>query len=87
MQISKNELRCFCRLEPLLAVYGIRDGKLYVHVKIYKARRIFGEILVTEGKVSLRCRDCLRWHTVRLVNPNTAVLEEDTEKITLPVEA
>jgi len=71
----------------LLAVYGIEDGKLFVHVKIYKARRIFGEILVTEGKVKLRCRDCLRWHTVRLQTPNTAVLEEDTGPVVLPIEA
>jgi len=86
-QVSKNELRCFCRQTPLLAVYGIEDGKLFVHVKIYKARRIFGEILVTEGKVKLRCRDCLRWHTVRLQTPNTAVLEEDTGPVVLPIEA
>ena len=42
-EVSK-ELRCFCARKPLLATYGIdTDGKLYIHVKIWKAQRIFGE--------------------------------------------
>lgn len=75
---QKNELRCFCSRLPLLATYGIGDdGRLYVHVRVYKQRRIYGEVLVTEGIVKLRCRECLRWHTVVIHQPNKAVLEED----------
>ena len=84
---TKNELRCFCSRETLLAVYGVKDSKLYVHIKIYKQRRIYGEALITEGKVKLHCRECLRWHTVTLRPPGHAVLEEDTDPPTLPMEA
>lgn len=78
-QRSKHDLRCFCRTEPLLAVYGIDEhSQLYVHVKIYKQSRIFGEVIVTGGVVRLRCRECLRWHKVRIIQPGSAVLEEDT---------
>lgn len=77
---TKNELRCFCSRAPLLATYGVDEkGKLYIHVRIFKQRRIYGEVIVQEGKVSLHCRECLRWHTVKIVQPNTAVLVEDTD--------
>lgn len=77
---TKNELRCFCSRAPLLATYGVDEsGLLYVHVRIFKQRRIYGEVIVREGKVSLHCRECLRWHTVKIIQPNTAVLEEDTD--------
>jgi hypothetical protein len=84
---TKNELRCFCSRAPLLAVYGLKDGKLYIHIKIYKQRRIYGEVLVVEGKVKLHCRECLRWHTVTLRDPGTVGLEEDSVPPTLPEEA
>ena len=62
---THNELRCFCSRKPLLATYGIdAQGSLYVHVKIYKQSRIFGEIIVTDGTVKVLCRECLRWHRV-----------------------
>lgn len=85
---TKHELRCFCSRGPLLAVYGLdQRGKIYVHVKIYKQNRIYGEILVIEGVVRLHCRECLRWHTVRLVTPTRAELVEDSEPPRLPHEA
>lgn len=77
---SKHELRCFCRTEPLLAVYGVNEqGLLYIHIKVYKQQRIFGEIIATGGVVQLRCRECLRWHKVRILQPGRAVLEEETD--------
>lgn len=77
---TKNELRCFCSRQPLLATYGVdQNMQLYIHVRIYKQRRIYGEVIVREGKVSLHCRECLRWHTVKIVQPNTAMLVEDTD--------
>lgn len=84
---TKNELRCFCSRAPLLAVYGIKDGELYIHVKIYKQRRIYGEVLITSGKVKLHCRECLRWHTVTMRGRDAVVLEEDSVPPTLPQEA
>lgn len=74
---TSNELRCFCSRSPLLATFGLdTQGKLYVHVKIYKQRRVYGEVLVTEGRVQLHCRECLRWHTV-ILRGNMAALREE----------
>lgn len=85
---TKNELRCFCSRGPLLAIYGIgTDGLLYVHVKIFKQRRVFGEVLVTEGRVRLHCRECLRWHTVVIHSTNEAALREDKSPPSLAIEA
>jgi len=85
---TKNELRCFCSRLPLLATYGLGDdGKLFVHVRIYKQRRIYGEIFVTEGTVKLHCRECLRWHTVVIRQPGKVVLEEDKISPLVPIEA
>lgn len=54
-----------CSRQPLLATFGIDDrGRIYLHVKVYKSRRIFGEVLVRGGEAQLRCRECLRWYTV-----------------------
>lgn len=82
---TKNELRCFCRGTPLLAMYGLDpDGQLYVHVKIYKQGRVYGETYHTGGVVKIRCRNCLRWNTVTFVvkapQPQ-AHLEESTPPV------
>lgn len=74
---TSNELRCFCSRQPLLATYGIDEqGNLYVHVKVFKQQRIFGEVLIMEGIVKLHCRECLRWHQVIMRMPGQAELEE-----------
>ena len=76
---TKHELRCFCARQPLLAMYGVtRENKIYIHVKIYKNKRTFGEILVTEGTVHLRCRECFRWQRVVIVEPGTARLRPES---------
>lgn len=72
-----KELRCFCRSEPLLGNFGIDSkGKLYVHVKVYKQNRIYGELVFQSGVVKIRCRNCLRWHRV-VFKEQTAILAED----------
>lgn len=52
----------------MLATYGSSIHGLYVHVKVYKQRRIFGEVTITGhgARVELTCRDCLRHHVVRI---------------------
>lgn len=75
---TSNELRCFCARSPLLATYGLDDkSKLYIHVKIYKQRRVYGEVLVTEGRVQLHCRECFRWHTVIIREAGKAALKPE----------
>ena len=74
--MPEKELRCFCGRKPLLATYGVDDsGQLFVHVKIWKQRRIFGELVVKGGEVKMRCRECFRWHTIRIIGKR-ATLEE-----------
>lgn len=77
MQHRENELRCFCRRTPLLALYGVRNGTPFVHVKVYKQDRIFGEVYFEGGKVKLRCRECRRWTTINIIGEPTLV--ETTE--------
>lgn len=84
---NQHELRCFCTREPLLATYGIDDkGKLFVHVKVFKQRRVYGEVLVVDGVVKLHCRECLRWHTVIIRQPGKVELKEETDPPSLPIE-
>lgn len=86
-QLTKNELRCFCRRQPLLALYGLDEkGGVYVHIKVYKNRRLYGEILVTRGDVKIHCRECLRWHTV-IIGSNAARLIETTQPKLIEQEA
>lgn len=64
---DSGDIRCFCSRRPLLAKYGRdSDGLLFVHAKIYKQKRIYGEFVFTEGTVRLRCRECLRWYVLRI---------------------
>lgn len=73
---TRHDLRCFCSRQPLLATYGVDErGRLYLHQKIYKANRIFGESIVYGGEVSLHCRECLRWQTVFIQEPNVLALK------------
>lgn len=76
MARREKELRCFCSTKPLLATYGIDEkNKLFLHVKIYKQRRIYGEMVYEGGVAKLRCRNCLRWHRV-IFRDNSALLSE-----------
>lgn len=71
MARTEGDLRCICRHEPLLGRYGLDSkGHLYVHVKVFKGGRIFGEMYFTEGTVRIRCRECKRWFTVKIRQPN-----------------
>jgi hypothetical protein len=80
---SRMELRCFCSRSPLLAMYGIDfEGKLFIHIRVYKQSRIFGEVLCHGGEVSLKCRECLRWHRIR-IRDKTPSLEEVAKPIEL----
>jgi hypothetical protein len=81
--IVRHEMRCsFCSRSPLLAMYGIDfDGRLFIHVRVYKQRRIFAEMMYKGGEVSIVCRECLRWHRITIRDSVPAL--EEVEK---PVE-
>lgn len=77
---TSNELRCFCARTPLLATYGLDvHGKAYIHIKVYKQARIFGEAIVRSGEVLLHCRECLRWHKVVIKSMTDIGLVEETD--------
>jgi len=42
-------------------------GKPYVHVRIFKQGRIFGDVIMYSGPVKICCRECLRWHRINFV--------------------
>lgn len=62
-------IRCpFCIRQPLLATYGLdRERKPFVHVKVYKQKRIFANLVTTGGPVHLQCRECFRWLRINFV--------------------
>ena len=83
---TRNDLRCFCRGTPLLGMYGVdEDGLLYVHVKIHKQGRVFGETWHYGGVIKLRCRNCLRINKVTFVD-KAHTIEAHLEESTAPVD-
>mgnify|MGYP001507297685 CR=1 FL=1 len=59
---TKNPCRCTCSRKPLLAYYGLdEDGDPYVHTKIYKQDRLYGEWFMQGGVAKIKCRECFRW--------------------------
>lgn len=65
---TKHPLRCTCNQEPLLAMYGRdKNGDAYIHVRIYKGNRVYGEIYTTHP-ISLLCRLCGMWWNINIVN-------------------
>lgn len=66
---ARHDLRCFCSNEPLIARWDTDGrGSAYLHVKVYKQKRLYSELIITEGnEVRIRCRNCLRWHRIRVM--------------------
>lgn len=78
---TKHQLRCFCSRTPLLAVYGRDDkGRTYVHCRVYKQNKIYGDWISYGGEVKILCRDCFRWHVITFIGPtnSTAILKESS---------
>lgn len=74
------ELRCFCTSEPLLAVCG-RDAKTaepYVHIKSVRNGNINAEVIAHEGLIRIRCKRCLRWHTITVKRVS---IDQKTERL------
>ena len=74
----KNEIRCICSRHPLLATYGIgKDGSPFIHMKVFKQSRIYGEIFVSaDAVVRIRCRECLRLQKVKIISGRPSIEEE-----------
>lgn len=78
MAATRIPIRCFCKEHPLIAMAG-RDAsnKPFVHVKTWKGKRLYAEVIVTDGIAHVRCRICLRWHTIRIVKTDLAIKHEN----------
>lgn len=61
-----RELRCFCTRRPMLGIVGHDSIGTYLHIKVYKQSRLYGEMIAYGGVVKVRCRECLRWHVVTI---------------------
>lgn len=71
------EVRCYCRARPLLAKCGRDpDGEPWVHVKVWKGKRLYTEIIATAGIVRIRCRECMKWQIIRIVRGAPTAEEE-----------
>jgi uncharacterized Fe-S cluster-containing radical SAM superfamily protein len=63
----------------LLAIWGTDEsGRPYVHVRIFKQSRIYGDVIAYDGEVKVRCRDCFRWHRIRFVHERAELVEIST---------
>lgn len=62
-------IRCpFCARTPLLATFGLdQDRNPFVHIMVYKQKRIFGNVVACGGPVHLQCRECNRWLKINFV--------------------
>jgi hypothetical protein len=65
--MNDTEVRCTCRVTPLLAVCREDGhGSRYLHIKSTRNRRTDVSVVVTEGDVRIQCRVCSRWTTVKV---------------------
>jgi hypothetical protein len=62
-------IRCTCSARPILAIArATDDGKWFIHVRVFKQRVVYGEMIVDSGSVRIKCRACSRWYklTIRM---------------------
>ena len=64
---GSDEMRCTCSRAPLLAVGG-RDaaGKGFLHIMTWKGKRLYVNVVITDGTARIQCRECLRWWKVTI---------------------
>ena len=61
-----------------------KKGRPFVHIRVSKQTRIFGEIIFRFGEMVIKCRECHRWHRVRIMHQKATMepvpeLEEPAE--------
>lgn len=63
---APQRLVCTCSRQPLLARVGILQGSPFLEIKASKSGRPLVDVVVTEGTVVIRCRECLRFHRIKV---------------------
>lgn len=68
MAVREEPLTCpLCHNHPRLAGFGVdADGRLFVHIMVYKANQMKADVYVNGGTVTLMCYKCHRYHTIRI---------------------
>lgn len=80
-------IECFCNRKPLLARAGrdSRTRRSFVWVKVVKNGQTIAEVVLTNGTIQVRCRECLRFHKITLTTTpkmyDIQVLREESGKI------
>jgi hypothetical protein len=74
---AKERIECFCTRHPLLALAGrdSRTGKGFVWVRTMRKHQVISEVIVTSGTTYIRCRDCLRFHSVTIKEGTKALVD------------
>lgn len=78
---AKGEIRCFCSRSPLLAICAVgRDGRPFIHVKVWKQAKLYAELVVSGNgaETSIKCRECYRWYRI-FITGNAPTISEVTE--------
>ena len=77
---GKLEVRCFCRRKPLLAICGrdTKSGEPFIHIRSAKGDKLNVEVVITSGTARVRCRECERWHKIRIKHVN---IESEPEEL------
>lgn len=65
---NAQEIRCYCRQHTLLGKFTMEDdtGEPVIHIKSWKGGTLYTEVVIVSGVVSIRCRNCYRWHRIRI---------------------
>jgi hypothetical protein len=63
---APQRLVCTCARKPLLARVGILQGAPFLEIKASKSGRPLVDVVVTEGTVVIRCRECFRFHRIKV---------------------
>lgn len=63
---APQRIECFCSRAPLLARAGIKSGKPFVWIKHLKGPKTIVDVVITDGTVAIRCRECHRICKVRI---------------------
>ena len=86
MSESDVQIRCICAVHPILAIARVSStGTRFVHIRIYKQKKIYGEIVVESGLVRIRCRSCGRWYSLHVRHDShEAIAERLPGSIKLP---
>ena len=61
-----EDITCTCSRAPLLARLGSEGGVPFLHIQSVRSRRTIVDCRIIGGTVVIKCRECLRTHTIKM---------------------